>query len=129
MSSTSTERRVALVTGAAQGIGRAIALRLAEDPSGIDVAVLDIKGKEEQLAEVVEEIQKKGAKGLWITSDVTSEEQVKSAVEKTVQELGGLDIVCSLSFTYYVEELKLIVKMVANAGVVIIKRLIESAAR
>lgn len=91
---------MALVTGAAQGIGKAIAIRLAEDPSGIDVAILDIKGKEDQLAEVVEEIQKKGARGLWITGDVTSEEQVKGAIEKTVQELGGVDIVCPLLPSY-----------------------------
>ena len=93
MSSSSTPRRVALITGGAQGIGRAIALRLAEDPSGVDIAVLDIKGKEDHLASVVEEVQKRGSKGLSIVADVTSEEEVKGAIEKTVEVLGSLDIV------------------------------------
>lgn len=93
MSSLAVGRRVALVTGAAQGMGRAIALRLAQDPSGIDVAVLDIKGKEEQLASVVDEIRGLGAKGMWMVGDVADEEDVKVAIARTVEELGGLDIV------------------------------------
>ena len=93
MSSSTVGRRVALVTGAAQGMGRAIALRLAQDPSGIDVAVLDIKGKEEQLANVVNEIRELGAKGTWMVGDVADEDDVKAAVARTVEELGGLDIV------------------------------------
>ena len=93
-----TTRRVALVTGGAQGMGEAIAIRLAEDPSGIDVAILDIKGKEAQLEQVVKQVEAKGSKALWITGDVSLEEDVKNAVEKTVSVLGGLDIV-SISHT------------------------------
>ncbi|THH26902.1 hypothetical protein EUX98_g7291 [Antrodiella citrinella] len=100
--------RVALVTGAAQGMGEAIALRLAEDPSGIDVAILDIPGKETQLANVAKAIEAKGRKAIWIAADVSSEDSVKGAVEKTVAEFGGLDI------------------MVANAGVTLFKPMIET---
>lgn len=83
--------RVALVTGGAQGMGEAIALRLASE--GIDVAIFDIKGKETQLASVVKQIEAKGRKALWIVGDVAKEEDVKGAVDKTVSTLGSLDIV------------------------------------
>ena len=88
--------RVALVTGAAQGIGEAISLRLADDPSGIDVTVSDIAAKKDQLDDLVKRIEAKGRKALAIVLDVTSEEQVRAAVEKTVEVLGSLDIVSSI---------------------------------
>lgn len=87
--------RVAIVTGAAGGIGRAIALRLAAD--GLDVAVNDIEGQKQALETVVAEIQAKGRKAIAVPADVSSEEQVKSMVEKTVEHLGRLDVVRSSS--------------------------------
>lgn len=83
--------RVAVVTGAAQGIGETVALRLAEE--GIDVAALDISAKEEQLLGVVDKIKAKGRRALPIFADVTDEEQVRGAVEKCIEELDSLDIV------------------------------------
>lgn len=87
---------VALVTGAAQGIGREIALRLADD--GFDVAVNDIPPKLEQLQKVVDQIKAKGRRSVAVTADISVEEQVAAMVEKTVEALGGLDAVGAFSF-------------------------------
>ncbi|KAJ6531596.1 hypothetical protein DFH09DRAFT_1182880 [Mycena vulgaris] len=89
--------RVALVTGAAQGIGRAIALRLAAD--GLDVAVDDLPAHKALLDTLVQEIADVGRKAVALTSDVTKEEEVRAMVESTVSALGRLDV------------------MIANAGV------------
>ena len=87
--------RVAIVTGAAQGIGYAIAHRLAKD--GLDVALNDIASKAERLGEVVKEIEAKGRKAVAVPGDVSSEEDVKNMVDKTVEKLGGVDCVSTTS--------------------------------
>ncbi|OSC96610.1 NAD-P-binding protein [Trametes coccinea BRFM310] len=92
-----TPSRIAIVTGAAQGIGEAIALRLADD--GLDVAVMDLPAKEAQVEAVVQAIRAKGRRSIAVLGDVSVEDDMKNAVEKTVDELGGLDV------------------MVANAGI------------
>jgi NAD(P)-dependent dehydrogenase (short-subunit alcohol dehydrogenase family) len=89
--SQSPSTRVALVTGAAQGIGRAIALRLAAD--GLDVAVDDLPSKLELLEEVVNEIKAMGRKSIALTFSISQEDEVKAMVEQTVSELGRLDVV------------------------------------
>lgn len=83
--------RVAVVTGAAQGIGEAIALRLADD--GIDVVVNDLPSKGDQLDGVVKAIQAKGRRAVAVSGDATVEADVIALVEKAVKEFGGLDIV------------------------------------
>ncbi|OBZ77547.1 L-2,3-butanediol dehydrogenase [Grifola frondosa] len=83
--------RVALVTGAAQGIGESIALRLADD--GLDVAVNDIPSKSDQLASVVKAIEAKGRRAVAVPGDVSSETDTITMVDKTVEILGGLDVV------------------------------------
>jgi len=80
--------RVALVTGGSKGIGRAIALALAED--GADIA-LAARG-EEALAAAAKEIEALGRRALPVATDVAEPEQVQALVDRTIGELGGLDI-------------------------------------
>lgn len=88
-----TTPRIALVTGAAQGIGRAISLRLADD--GYDVAVNDLSVQSSKLEALASKIRTKGRKSIVLFADVSSEEDVENMVERTVSELGGLDVVRS----------------------------------
>jgi meso-butanediol dehydrogenase/(S,S)-butanediol dehydrogenase/diacetyl reductase len=97
--------RVALVTGAARGIGRGIALRLASD--GLDVAVNDIEANAEQLEEVAGEIRAAGVGTKTITADVSDAESVEKMVGGVVGELGKLDV------------------MVANAGIAQVEPLLD----
>jgi NAD(P)-dependent dehydrogenase (short-subunit alcohol dehydrogenase family) len=80
--------RVALVTGAGQGIGRAYALALAE--AGADVAVCDLNERTGRL--VAEEIAALGRKAVFVKADVTQAEDVDAMVAAVERELGGLDI-------------------------------------
>ncbi|CAE6355387.1 unnamed protein product [Rhizoctonia solani] len=98
--------RAAIVTGAAQGIGRAVALKLAT--SGVDVTVADIPSKQDALDQVVKEIQASGRKAIAVTGDVSKESDVQAFVKKTVEAFGGLDIMVAnagINKTYSVLEL------------------------
>jgi len=83
--------RIALVTGAGSGIGRAIAERFAEE--GAHVVVTDVNLP----SEVAESIEKKNGlrRAIAVKLDVTSEEDVDAAFDATVRAYGGLDIVVS----------------------------------
>ncbi len=80
--------KTALVTGAGRGIGRAIALRLAE--SGADVAVVDLNP--DAVAEVAAEVSKMGRRALALTGNVTAATEVDDFVKKTADEFGRIDI-------------------------------------
>ena len=85
------DKGVAIITGAAQGIGKGIALRLASD--GFDIAICDIEPKRSALEEVAQEIRSQGRKAATFITDVSNEDQVKELVEKTVEALGPLTAV------------------------------------
>lgn len=80
------QNKVAIVTGGARGLGRAYALRLAEE--GARIAVTDVL----DAAPVKAEIEKKGGEAIALHTDVTDESSVNDAVKKTVERFGKVDI-------------------------------------
>jgi len=96
---------VAIVTGSSGGIGRGVALRLADD--GFDVVVNDIASKEADIDAVVAEITAKGSSAIGISADVSDQAQVEELVSKTVAQFGALNV------------------MVANAGILETTPLLE----
>jgi 3-oxoacyl-[acyl-carrier protein] reductase len=80
--------RVALVTGASQGIGRTCALRLAKDGAAVAVAARN----QEKLDELVSEITAAGGKAAAFPLDVADEEQVKATVKAAIAQFGKIDI-------------------------------------
>jgi NAD(P)-dependent dehydrogenase (short-subunit alcohol dehydrogenase family) len=101
----SLEGKVAMVTGAASGIGRGIAIRLAE--MGASVAVLDIN-QEEGLKTVGDILAGEG-RAIFVKCDVRNSRDCKDAVERTLAAFGKIDILCN------------------NAGVVIRKDIVETS--
>ncbi|AUY23457.1 (S)-acetoin forming diacetyl reductase [Mixta calida] len=83
------ESKVALVTGSGQGIGRAIALRLAKD--GFAVSVVDYNA--ETARQVADEITRQGGKAVALQADVSDRDRVFAVVEQTQQQLGGFDVI------------------------------------
>lgn len=95
--------KVALITGAGQGIGRGIALRLASD--GADIAIVDVNDEKTQA--VADEVRTLGRKATTFKADVTKRDEVYAAIDHAEKELGGFDI------------------MVNNAGVASIQSIAE----
>ena len=81
--------KIALVTGGSRGIGRAIALKLAE--AGCDVAVL-YAGREDAANETVAAIEAMGVRALAVKSDVADEQQTADAVKQVSDALGVPDV-------------------------------------
>ncbi|KAI0945034.1 hypothetical protein AcW1_001823 [Taiwanofungus camphoratus] len=99
--------RIAVVTGASQGLGLSIALRLADD--GLDVAVNDLASKNAQIQEVVSQIEARGRRALAVPADVSREEEVQAMIMRVIEQLGGLDV------------------MIANAGIAVLKPFLETS--
>ncbi|ODV97712.1 hypothetical protein PACTADRAFT_31148 [Pachysolen tannophilus NRRL Y-2460] len=98
--------RSVLVTGAAQGIGRGIALQLAKD--GFNVTVADLARQESKAAVVVKEIEKLGVKSHFVPTDTSKKSQIVNAVEETYSKFGSFNAI------------------VNNAGICQIKPLLEA---
>jgi 3-oxoacyl-[acyl-carrier protein] reductase len=82
--------KVAIVTGSARGIGRAIALKLAE--VGADIVVNDIPVAAEPLVGVAAEIKALGRQSLAVTADVSSKDDVNRLIDTAVKTFGHVDI-------------------------------------
>ena len=80
--------RVAFVTGASQGIGRACALKLATAGATVAVAARN----QEKLSELVNEITASGGKAAPCVLDVTDEEQIKASIKAVIAQFGKIDI-------------------------------------
>ncbi|TFK86427.1 acetoin reductase family protein [Polyporus arcularius HHB13444] len=85
----STSKRVAVITGAAVGIGRGIALRLAKD--GYDLGLFDLPQSQAQLDELAAHVKREhGTRVVKVTGSVAVEDDVKRLIDTVVQELGSL---------------------------------------
>jgi NAD(P)-dependent dehydrogenase (short-subunit alcohol dehydrogenase family) len=84
---------VAVITGAASGIGRAIAIRLAAD--GYDVALVDLERTNKALDALSREIKaaNPNSRTISVSTDVSIEDEVEAMVQSVVKELGSLDVV------------------------------------
>ena len=82
-----TPDKVAIITGGSSGIGRATAVALAKD--GVKVTVAARRATEGE--ETVQLVKESGSEGIFVKTDVTKEDDVKSLVEKTVKVYGRLD--------------------------------------
>ena len=85
--------RKALITGGDSGMGRAAAIAFARE--GADVAINYLPDEEPDAREVIELIEREGRKGVAIPGDLRDEAFCRALVARTVQELGGLDILVS----------------------------------
>lgn len=86
--SRNLQGKVALVTGAAQGIGRGIALRLAEE--GVKVALVDLN--QQKLDSVQKEVEALGVKATSFVADISKRDDVYRAIDHAEKELGGFDV-------------------------------------
>ena len=82
------ERRAACITGGARGLGRAAALRIAQE--GRDVAILDLL--QDEAEKTVSEIEALGQRALFVKTDITDQLQVQAAIDQAAEDFGRLDI-------------------------------------
>jgi NAD(P)-dependent dehydrogenase (short-subunit alcohol dehydrogenase family) len=83
---------VAIVTGAARGIGRAIACRLVRD--GFKVALNDLPSQRSELEALRSDLSRSGNETFVSHADVSVEGEVKAMINDVVSNMGGLDVVC-----------------------------------
>ena len=97
------KNKVALVTGAASGIGKAIAIRFAQEGATVAVADLDKAGA----ATVVAEIARFGAHAVPVAMDVTDEMQVETRVKEVADRFGAIDVLVSNAGIQIVQPIEL----------------------
>jgi len=95
------KNRIAIVTGARRGIGKAIALKLAGN--GANIVVTDIS--REDCQKVVEEIKKLGVDSLAVKVDVTNEQDIINVVKQTKDKFGKVDILVNNAGIFIQKEL------------------------
>ena len=88
--------RVAIITGGGQGIGKAIALRFAQEGASLMLAQRTLA----KVEETAKEIQASGGKAIAMAVDIRDEEQVNKMVQRTVDEFGGIDILINNAAFY-----------------------------
>lgn len=86
---SSVERQVAIVTGAARGIGRAVAQQLAADGFAV---VVNYRGDEDLAMSLVDELKHGGAEALAVQADITNADDVATLIETTLNTFGRLDV-------------------------------------
>ena len=86
------EGKVAIITGAASGIGRGMAQRFASEGAKVVIADLEQARPESAAAEIAAATR---GQLLGLVTDVTNEDSVEKAVARTIREYGGVDILCS----------------------------------
>jgi len=96
--------KVAIVTGAARGIGKGIALRYAQE--GADLVIADLR--QEEAKQTLEEIKQLGGKAVFVKTDVTSEDSLKNMADESVKAFGKIDI------------------LVNNAGISLMRKITEA---
>ena len=92
------QRRVALVTGSATGIGRAVAWRFADRGFAVTVNYSKSRGEAEETAEGV---RTRGGLAIVVEADVADDTAVRVMVERTVESFGGLDVLVNNAATTY----------------------------
>jgi len=95
------EGKTAIITGGAQGIGRAYCLRFAEEGSA--VAVVDLR--EDQAKDVAKEINDGGGRAIALNTDITSEEACAQMAEATKSEFGSIDTLINNAALYYDQDI------------------------
>lgn len=89
--------KVAVITGGAQGIGRATALTMGRE--GAKLVIADLQGEKAQL--VVHELQKDGAEAVSVAVNVASESSVKQLAQLAFERFGRVDILANIAGIYY----------------------------